>query len=763
MSLSLSNVFDADFYRAANSDLASFNDAQALSHLQAYGLNEGRSFSPLVDLSFYRASNDDLAKLNYNNSQLLDHLENYGVAEGRSFSLIVDLNLYHGYSDLASFNNEQLFNHLKNYGVSEGRFFSPIFDIQAYKTNYSDLASFSNSQALNHFEIYGLNEGRQFSLYLDPNYYRTNYEDLAALSNSQLLQHFEIFGLNEGRKSSPFFDAGYYKDKNNNPSLASLKGIQLLEHFQFHLTRPQTFTDFVGDNHTSDLYRFNLSSDSSFNLSLNGLTKDADVELLDAKGTRIQFSGNRGTNAEGLDSSLQAGTYYVRVYQYTGDTNVRLGLSATPIVNNTRTVLGTLDANTFTYQSGFSRTVISGNGNVDFGKGGRDLLDLSSFNSSTVKFSNASNGGGVFYNPGNGSRLFDDITLSNGNEILFEGIDSVRFADSTLNLSIVPNDPLFNQQWNLPMMGVQDAWRFTTGSDKVLVGIEDSGLGTNLSGNIHPDLRSTITFPDNYRDDFSDKNDPTISHGTEVQGVIAAASNNGYGMSGINWNSPVFNIDVLGGDTYDQSLFQATQNMIDRAKQNGQRLVINMSLVYPNNPAFNLLVANNPNVLFVIAAGNDGQKGVSGLAYPAILAGLYNNVIAVGASWGTTDRDGFARTLGQRIEYSWWGSQYGPGLTLMGPSEVLTTKATRSSTGEVQFGYYTGSGDRFNGTSAATPNVTGVASLVWSADPDLSATQVRQILSQTAYNLGNPVYNGNGFVNADAAVRLALALARGVA
>ena len=90
MSLNIGNVFDANFYRAANSDLAGLNDAQALSHFQAYGLNEGRRFSPLVDLSFYRDSNPDLAK--YNNSQLLNHLENYGVAEGRSFSPIVDLN-----------------------------------------------------------------------------------------------------------------------------------------------------------------------------------------------------------------------------------------------------------------------------------------------------------------------------------------------------------------------------------------------------------------------------------------------------------------------------------------------------------------------------------------------------------------------------------------------------------------------------------------------------------------------------------------------
>ncbi len=38
------NLFDVNFYRAANPDLASLDDAQALSHFQTYGLNEGRAF-----------------------------------------------------------------------------------------------------------------------------------------------------------------------------------------------------------------------------------------------------------------------------------------------------------------------------------------------------------------------------------------------------------------------------------------------------------------------------------------------------------------------------------------------------------------------------------------------------------------------------------------------------------------------------------------------------------------------------------------------
>lgn len=43
------NLFDANFYRAANADLTGLNDAQALSHFQNYGLDEGRAFSPFVN------------------------------------------------------------------------------------------------------------------------------------------------------------------------------------------------------------------------------------------------------------------------------------------------------------------------------------------------------------------------------------------------------------------------------------------------------------------------------------------------------------------------------------------------------------------------------------------------------------------------------------------------------------------------------------------------------------------------------------------
>lgn len=188
---------------------------------------------------------------------------------------------------------------------------------------------------------------------------------------------------------------------------------------------------------------------------------------------------------------------------------------------------------------------------------------------------------------------------------------------------------------------------------------------------------------------------------------------------------------------------------------------MNLSLAGGWSAAFEQLIKDNQNnALFAIASGNNNTNTVSS---PADLAKKYGNVIAVGASWGARDWYSNAKTPGERISYAnWWGSDYGDGLTLMASSEYITTSATRAnSSTPYEFGYES----RFNGTSAATPNISGVASLIWSVNSTLTATQIKQIMSETAYDLGPAGYDttyGNGFVNADAAVRRAIALARGV-
>ncbi|MGB3641842.1 MAG: S8 family serine peptidase [Rivularia sp. (in: cyanobacteria)] len=564
-------------------------------------------------------------------------------------------------------------------------------------------------------------------------------------------------------------------------------------------SRAKSISDWVGKLDSEDYYRFNLAGTSDFKVVVDGLSADADLRLLSSQGNILASSVNIGTASELIAQTLEAGTYYIKVNSYSNsETFYNLDLSASlsqitsnksdrqliptsvatevvnagvsqvlspiptsaPIpqsANGTRSQAGTLRADTFTFESGYSRTIFSGNGNVDYGSGVRDLIDLSQFASTSAAFNYATDpNGGIAYNSGNGNRIFDALTLGDGSEILFEGIEAIKFADTTINLSVTPNDPLFNQQWNLHGMGVHNAWRFTKGSDNVMIGIQDTGLGTNSSGNIHPDLRQADFIGKNYLDEWGN-----FSHGTLVQGSIAAKSNNKKGGAGINWNSDLMLVDVVGEDALDYNLATATQAMIDKANAQGKRLVVNLSLAGGYSVEFEQLIADNQDkALFVIASGNDNSNKI---ANPADLAVKYSNVVAVGSSWGTQDWYGNAKTPGERVSYdNWWGSNYGNGLTVTAPSEFVTTSANRNDSGQFEFGY----NDKFNGTSASTANVSGVASLVWSVNSNLSAGQVKAIISETAYDLGDKGYDavyGSGFINADAAVRRALAIARGFA
>lgn len=92
---------------------------------------------------------------------------------------------------------------------------------------------------------------------------------------------------------------------------------------------PTTAHDFVGSSDTQDFFRFTLNQTRSVSLQLSGLSNDADVQILDAQGRIVATSNRGGIVTELINVTLTAGTYFVRVYQYSGDTNYDLTLSAT--------------------------------------------------------------------------------------------------------------------------------------------------------------------------------------------------------------------------------------------------------------------------------------------------------------------------------------------------------------------------------------------------------------------------------------------------
>lgn len=144
---------------------------------------------------------------------------------------------------------------------------------------------------------------------------------------------------------------------------------------------------------------------------------------------------------------------------------------------------------------------------------------------------------------------------------------------------------------------------------------------------------------------------------------------------------------------------------------------------------------NDPNYL----------TSVSGVAK---LETTYDNVMSVGALQytGTQEVDGLTNPSSVDIASY---SNRGESLTLM----AATDSPAMNKFGDMII---------FGGTSAANPNMAGIASLVWSVNSELTGGELRQILIDTAMDLGTVGDDntfGNGLVNADAAIRRAWALA----
>ncbi|MBW4474344.1 MAG: M10 family metallopeptidase C-terminal domain-containing protein, partial [Stenomitos rutilans HA7619-LM2] len=94
------------------------------------------------------------------------------------------------------------------------------------------------------------------------------------------------------------------------------------------------FSDRIDSTDPYDYYQFKLFGSSTVKLLLDGLSANASIQLLNSSGTIIQGSYNSGNSAESISTTLSAGTYYVLVYQASGNTTYSLNLSATASSSN---------------------------------------------------------------------------------------------------------------------------------------------------------------------------------------------------------------------------------------------------------------------------------------------------------------------------------------------------------------------------------------------------------------------------------------------
>ncbi|MCL1473813.1 S8 family serine peptidase [Argonema antarcticum] len=274
-----------------------------------------------------------------------------------------------------------------------------------------------------------------------------------------------------------------------------------------------------------------------------------------------------------------------------------------------------------------------------------------------------------------------------------------------------------------------------------LIGVIDTGFSAN-----NPDL--------DYRrfklgsDRISNDGNPFLSpgegneHGTHILGLIAATQGNGIGIDGINDKAPIWLGRAVGGGNWASSLYE----FVGTAKYSGYKnAVVNLSLdltqVNPDGSVTTryeltpkereaIEFARQNHVLIVTAAGNDG--GVMSVLGQA--SQEFDNIITVGAS-NEFDRANY--------------SSYGAGLDILtegGNTDNPVLSTVKDGVGMMA------------GTSVAAARATGVASLIWAANPDLSYRQVIDILELTAVDVKTPGWDaetGAGLLNAVGALELA--------
>ena len=300
-----------------------------------------------------------------------------------------------------------------------------------------------------------------------------------------------------------------------------------------------------------------------------------------------------------------------------------------------------------------------------------------------------------------------------------------------------PNDERFSEQTGLSNIHWQELWdRLGPKQQEVVLAVIDSGIDTDhedLAENIWTNRAEVEGQPgvdddrNGYVDDvsgwdFSDApdlpakgdfltrdNDPSdeSGHGTLVAGIAAARADNGVGIAGVAPDAKLMALrgGVLlqaGGSFFEEDDLAAA---ILYAVENGAD-VINMSWG-SSERAFliqdAIRYASINGCVLVAAAGNEGE---SGLSYPA----AFDETIAVAA----TDRNDLVASFSSR----------GSGLDLSAPGiNILSTLP----------------GDTYgfsSGTSFSAPHISGLAALLLSRRPELTADQVRSLLSAATVDLG---------------------------
>lgn len=380
----------------------------------------------------------------------------------------------------------------------------------------------------------------------------------------------------------------------------------------------------------------------------------------------------------------------------------------------------------------------------------------------------------------NGERYKLECNVKTSEELLkliasIESMYSLKWIEPDM-ISYNTCNPYYSMQYYLKNTGqtggtsgidinVEPAWNITMGSSSVTVAVVDEGVdqyhedftGRVLSG-------YTIGYGSSFGSPMNAGSTPDKSkgHGVACAGVIAATDNS-IGIRGISSISKILPVNIFPNTiTTNNPSGAGSSSQIASAIRWAYPRADILSCSWGGGNSSDIEDAihdaytygrDGKGAVIIAASGNSGAS----VMYPAAL----DEVISVGA----IDKYG----------YRWSYSCYGIGLDVVAPSGMTGLAGdiyTTDRTGELGYCTSTTTGDlsntnytkRFGGTSAACPQVAGIAALLLSVDSSLTSTQVKNIITSSATKISGYTFNssgwnnevGYGLVNAYASVKEAL-------
>lgn len=360
-----------------------------------------------------------------------------------------------------------------------------------------------------------------------------------------------------------------------------------------------------------------------------------------------------------------------------------------------------------------------------------------------------------------------------------------------LNPDVHTTDPLYYRQWSLENTGdslqwggtpgadmsVPEAWTITSGDPNILIAVMDSGVDTTHA-EFYQQLITGFDAIGVGTKGYPTPNFRSDGHGTACAGIIGADANNNHGVAGVAYDCTMVPVRIFYYvDTTFQGFqlgvtpFSSSEMLADGINwawqvagadiQNHSWGLADIYLLLgfpPGNPA---LVDDALDNSFTMGRNGLGSVNFFSSGNDGVLPywpGRDSHSISVNA----TSMCDQAKTL-TSCDSSEWAGNFGVNLDFSAPGVRITTTDMRGANGFSTNDYVLG----FGGTSASCPNAAGVGGLVLSANQYLTATEVRNIMSETCDKIGGYWYGtwsgvgtwseevGHGRLNAFKAVQKA--------